>query len=78
MSRNAWTSRSNNDGCLVVIVALLLLAFAFVIGPLLVMWLWNWVAVDLFAAPVIGFWEAFAMKWLCNLLFGTHITIKRD
>lgn len=76
MSRNAWSSHSDNDGCLVVIAALIVLIFAFIIGPLLVMWLWNWIAVDLFAAPVIGFWEAFGLKWLCGLLFRGSVTVK--
>lgn len=35
----------------------------------LVMLLWNWVAVDLFGAPVLGFWMAFGLRWLCSLLF---------
>jgi uncharacterized membrane protein YeiH len=40
------------------------------------MWLWNWVAVDLFGAPVIGYWTAFGLQWLRNLLFGTTVTVK--
>ncbi len=77
MSRNAWTSSpSGGCGCLTIVLSLLLLVVAFAIGPLLVMLLWNWIAVDLFAAPFIGFWEAFALKWLCSLLFGSIAVVK--
>lgn len=75
MSKNAWSSPSdwfeNSATCLGAIAILLIL---FAIGPLLVMWLWNWIAVDLFSAPVIGFWQAFGLQWLCRLLFG-HTTV---
>lgn len=46
--------------------------------PVLVMWLWNWIAVDMFNAPVIGFWQACGIYWLSNLLFGRVVTVKRD
>lgn len=39
------------------------------LAPLLVMLLWNYVAVALFALPRIGYWMAFCLKWLCHLLF---------
>jgi hypothetical protein len=41
----------------------------------LVMLLWNWVAVDLFGAPVLGFWMAFGLCWLCSLLFKSKVTV---
>jgi hypothetical protein len=42
--------------------AALLLAFP-------VMWLWNWVVVDIFQLPVIGYWESFALYTLFGILF---------
>ena len=54
-------------GCLGLILLVILLMC---IEPLLIMWLWNWIAVGLFGAPVITFWQAFGIGWLCNLLFG--------
>ena len=76
--RNSWSWSSNDDiGCgTVILVVLLVLALCFVINPLLVMWLWNWIAVKLFAAPVIGFWQAFGLHWLCTLLFGSTRVIR--
>ena len=64
----------------------MLAVIAFIIGYLawmfgmmcfqswLVMLLWNWVAVDLFGAPVLTFWVAFGLRWLCSLLFKANIT----
>ena len=44
------------------IVGLLLVA-------LIVMLLWNYVAVALFALPRIGYWMAFCLYLLCRYLF---------
>ena len=61
----------------IVIAILLLIAICF-IGPVIVMWLWNWVAVALLAVPVINYWQAFGIMWLCHILFGRCVTVKRD
>lgn len=42
-----------------------------------VMLLWNWVAVDLFGAPVLSFWTAFGLRWLCSLLFKSKVSINK-
>lgn len=44
----------------------------------LVMVLWNWVAVPLFGAPVLTFWVAFGLRWLCGLLFKTRVTVNKE
>jgi hypothetical protein len=61
-------------GCMVVIWAIIGIIALLFVGPLITMWLWNWIAVDLFAAPVIGYWQAFGLEWLCNILFKPTIT----
>lgn len=76
MSRNAWSSSSDLGCGTIILSALLILVLCFVINPLLVMWLWNWIAVELFAAPIIGFWQAFGLSWLCHLLFGRTVTVR--
>lgn len=43
----------------------------------LVMLLWNWIAVDLFGAPVLGFWMAFGLCWLCSLLFKSKVIVNK-
>lgn len=37
-------------------------------------WLWNYVAVDMFRAPVIDFWHAWALGLLTSMLFTTSVT----
>ncbi len=44
----------------------------------LVMLLWNWVAVQLFNAPVLTFWVAFGLRWLCALLFKSRVTVNKE
>lgn len=73
MSRNTADDWFENG--ITCLGALAMFVILFAIGPLLVMLLWNWVAVELFSVPVIGFWQAFGLQWLCRLLFG-HTTIK--
>lgn len=34
-----------------------------------IMWLWNWLMPDLFGVPEIGFWEAWGLYMLSNVLF---------
>jgi hypothetical protein len=51
--------------------AALLLAFP-------VMWLWNWVIVDIFQLPEIGYWEAFALYTLFGILFKNIPTSNKD
>ena len=43
----------------------------------LVMLLWNWVMVDLFGTPILNFWMAFGLRWLCFLLFKSKVTINK-
>lgn len=42
-----------------------------------VMLLWNWIAVGLFGAPVLSFWVAFGLRWLCSLLFKSKLTVNK-
>jgi hypothetical protein len=51
--------------------AALLLAFP-------VMWLWNWVVVDIFQLPEISYWESFALYTLFGILFKSVPTSKKD
>ena len=75
MSRNAWDN-DDETGCLVIILCVIGLIGLLFLGPAITMWLWNWVAVDLFGVPAIGYWTAFGLQWLCNLLFSRTVTVK--
>ena len=59
----------DNDGCLYVILAIILLIALMFISSWIEMMLWNWVMVDLFTMPTVTFWQMFGLNWLCGLLF---------
>ena len=40
------------------------------IGGQLVMYLWNWLAPELFGLRTITFWQALGLLALCRILFG--------
>jgi hypothetical protein len=66
---------------ILAIIGIVIGAIAWVFGVMclqawLVMLLWNWIAVDLFGAPVIGYWTAFGLQWLCHILFGRTVTVR--
>ena len=75
MSRS-WYEKDDETGCLVIILCVIALIALLFIGPAITMWLWNWIAVDLFGAPVIGYWTAFGLQWLCRILFGHTVTVR--
>lgn len=75
MARNPW-EKDDNDGCLVIVLCVLGLIALLFLGPAITMWLWNWIAVELFALPVIGYWQAFGLQWLCHILFGHTVTVR--
>ena len=61
-----------------VVIKVLAVAFAVMcFYSWLVMLLWNWVVVELFGLPVISFWMAFGLRWLCGLLFCRRSTIEK-
>ena len=61
----------------IIIGALALWFGAICLQAWLVMLLWNWVAVELFGAPVLSFWVAFGLRWLCSLLFNSIVNINK-
>ena len=58
----------------IIIGAIALWFGAICLQAWLVMLLWNWVAVDLFGAPVLSFWVAFGLRWLCSLLCNSIVS----
>lgn len=63
-------------------VGIIICAIALTFGVMclqawLVMLLWNWIAVGLFGAPVLSFWVAFGLSWLCSLLFKSKLTVNK-
>ena len=72
----AWYEKSDDVGCgLIILIVIGLIALIF-LGPAITMLLWNWIAVSLFNAPVIGYWTAFGLQLLCHMLFGRTVTVR--
>jgi hypothetical protein len=78
MNYSSWKRSHDSVGCATIIGIILLVAALIFLGPVITMWLWNWIAVDLFTLPVIGYWEAWGLTWLCHILFGHTVTVKKD
>lgn len=62
-----------------VAILTILSTFALYLGVMclqvwFIMLLWNWVMVALFGIPVLDFWAAFGLYWLCSLLFSSKVT----
>ena len=75
-------SRWNKEdiGCfgwlLVVVFALALIFGVACFEAWILMLLWNWIIPILFPTlPTIGFWLAFGIMMLCNILFGGVKTV---
>lgn len=67
---------------ILAIIGIVIGAFAWCFGMMclkawIVMLLWNWIAVGLFGAPVLGFWMAFGLRLLCSLLFKNVVTVNK-
>lgn len=78
---DAWEDYSVGVAIL-AIIGIVIGAIAWCFGVMclqawLVMLLWNWVAVSLFGAPVLSFWMAFGLRWLCSLLFKSRVTVNK-
>lgn len=78
---NAWEDYSVGVA-IFAIIGIIIGAIAWYFGVMclqswLVMLLWNWVAVDLFGAPVLSFWMAYGLCWLCSLLFKSKVTVNK-
>ena len=77
-------------GCLLGTLALILivvLALAIVFGVVcfegwIFMLLWNWLAVKLFGANILGYWVCvgivFALNFIGRLVFGRSSTSRKD
>lgn len=55
----------------VIIKVLLILIIVGVFISFPVMWLWNGIMPDLFGVSEIGYWQAFGLYVLCNILFNS-------
>ena len=66
---------SFDEGCAVVLASILVICLALFLVPALELWLWGLVMVPVFGAPVLTYWQMFALNWLCGLLFRSRVTV---
>ncbi len=71
-----WSNNDKTLSCLAIFLLVLGVVALLFLGPAITMWLWNWIAVELFGLPVIGYWTAFGLQWLCHILFSRTVTIR--
>lgn len=71
----------------IIILLLVALVVGLVFGTFclegwIFMLLWNWVAVELFSAPILGYWlcvgTVIFITFIGRLLFGFKISVKSD
>jgi hypothetical protein len=66
---------SFSEGCAVVLASVFVICLALFLAPALELWLWGLVMVPVFGAPVLTYWQMFALNWLCGLLFRSRVTV---
>ena len=54
---------------------LLVICLVLFVVPALELWLWGLVMVPVFSAPIMTYWQMFALNWLCGLLFRSRTTV---
>lgn len=52
----------------VVLASVLVICLALFLVPAIELWLWGLVMIPVFGAPVLTYWQMFALNWLCGLL----------
>ena len=70
----------DNEGCLIALLAVILVAAMLFLIPWLELWLWGIVMIPVFGAPILTYWQMFALNLLCGLLFrrGGNINTSKD
>lgn len=61
-------------GCLTALVVTPLLILLSFITAGIATWLWGLIAVPLFHAPVLGYWQMFGLMWLLRLMLPTSVS----
>ena len=69
--KNDWIDDLGCGGAILVLLGILLLAFAIIcFKGWILMLLWNWLLVSLFGISTIGFWQGVGLILLLNLIGG--------
>ena len=70
----------DSEGCLIVLLAVIFIVAMLFLIPLLELWLWGIVMIPVFGAPILTYWQMFALNLLCGLLFrrGGNINTSKE
>ena len=60
-----------------IVGVIAILIFLIFIGAWIVMLLWNGLAVPLFGAPVLSFWQTYGLMIMSRLILPTRISTNR-
>ena len=66
---------SFGEGCAVVLASVFVICLALFLVPAIELWLWGLVMIPVFGAPVLTYWQMFALNWLCGLLFRSRVNV---
>lgn len=66
---------SFGEGCAVVLASVFVICLALFLVPTIELWLWGLVMIPVFGAPVLTYWQMFALNWLCGLLFRSRVNV---
>lgn len=61
-----------------IIGAILLIVVCLFITTWIALWLWNIIAIPIFGAPALTFWQMYGLMWLVRLFFPRNIRAKKD
>jgi hypothetical protein len=75
-----FTKRSSSGAeiAVAIVVFALLAGFISLLGALLLQWAWGFVAVPVFGAPPLTYWQAFAALVLLNIIGGGIRQTRRE
>ena len=60
----------------IFVASIVALVFGF-IGAAMALWLWNIIAIPVFGAPVITYWQMYGLMILIRLILPTATTAKK-
>lgn len=69
---------SFSEDCATVLASVLVICLALFLVPAIELWLWGLVMIPVFGAPVLTYWQMFALHWLCGLLFRSRVNVNSN
>lgn len=70
--------RSFVETILMVLGFIGLMAILLFGGAWIALWLWNVIAIPVFNAPALTFWQMYGLMWLLRLLFPRNVKMSSE